>query len=36
MRKVFLGIPSREDGHIEEGPIGKLDLEAFQQLLGGH
>ncbi len=36
MGKVFLGIPSGEDGHVEDGPIGKLDLEAFCCFLGGH
>ncbi len=36
MGKVFLGVPSGEDGHVEDGPMGKLDLEAFWQFLGGH
>jgi hypothetical protein len=35
MRKVFLGVPSGEDGHFEDGPIGKLDLHIVQRLLGG-
>ncbi len=36
MHKVFLGIPSGEDGHVEGGPIGKLDLEAFWCFLDGY
>ncbi len=34
MHKVFLGVPSGEDGHVEDGPIEKLDLEGFQSFLG--
>ncbi len=30
MHKVFLVIPLGEDGHVEDGPIGKLDLDSFQ------
>jgi hypothetical protein len=29
MCKVFLDIPLGEDGHVEDGSIRKLDLEAF-------
>jgi hypothetical protein len=29
MRKVFFGIPLREDGHVEDGPIRELDLEVI-------
>jgi hypothetical protein len=36
MRKVFLGVPSGEDGHVEDSPIGKLDLQDFLHLLGAH
>ncbi len=36
MCKVFLGVPLGEDGHVEDGPIRKLDLEAFRRFLGGH
>ncbi len=36
MRKVFLGVPLGKDGHVEDGPIGKLDLQGFLHLLGGH
>ncbi len=36
MHKVFLGIPLGNDGHVEDGPIGKLDLEAFRRFLGGY
>ncbi len=32
MHKIFLVVPSGEDGHVEEVPI---RLEAFQHLLGG-
>jgi hypothetical protein len=28
--KVFLSVPSGEDGHVEDGPIGKLDPEIVQ------
>ncbi len=30
MRKVFLGVASGEDGHVEDGPIFKLDLQIVQ------
>jgi hypothetical protein len=36
MCKVFLGIPSGKDGHVEDGPIGKLNLQGFLHFLGGH
>ena len=36
MRKVFLGVPLGEDGHVEDSPIGKLDLQDFLHLLGAH
>jgi hypothetical protein len=29
MRKVFLGFCTGEDGHVEDGLIRNLDLEAF-------
>jgi hypothetical protein len=32
--KMLLGVPSEEDGHVEDSPIEKLDLEAFQCFLG--
>ncbi len=36
MGKVFLSVPLGEDGHVKDGPIKKLDLEAFWCFLGGH
>ncbi len=36
MCKVFLGVPLGEDGHVEDGPIGKLDLEGLRRFLGVH
>jgi hypothetical protein len=37
MGKVLLGVALGEDGHVEDGPIGKLDLQIVQRLLdGGH
>ncbi len=34
MHKLFHTVPSGEDGHVEDGPIGKLDLEGFRHFLG--
>ena len=34
MCKVFLRVPLGDDGHVEDGPIGKLDLEGFRRFLG--
>jgi hypothetical protein len=36
MHKVFLGVPSEEDGHVEDSSIKKLDLQGFLHFLGGH
>jgi hypothetical protein len=36
MGKVFLSVASGEDGHVEDGPIRKLDLQIVRRLLGGH
>jgi hypothetical protein len=36
MRKVLLGVSLGEDGHVEDGPIRKLDLQGFVHFLGGY
>ncbi len=36
MHKVFLSVSLGEDGHIEDSPIGKLDLQAFWHFHGGY
>ena len=36
MRKVFIGVLLGENGHVENSPIGKLDLQGFLHFLGGH
>ncbi len=34
MRKVFLGVPMREYGHVEVGLVWKLDLQGLRLFLG--
>ncbi len=34
--RYSLVLPMWEDGHVEDGPIGKLDLQIVQRLLCGH
>ncbi len=36
MCKVFLGVSSGEDGHVEDGPIGMLHLQTIWHFLGGY
>ncbi len=33
VRKVFLSVPSGEDGHIKDGPIGKFHLQSIWRFL---
>jgi hypothetical protein len=36
VHKVLLVVPTGENGHVEDGPIGKFHLQSVQHFLGGY